>query len=250
MVYSYELLPFRTIFFCLNNNIKSIPIMNVKANLYSVLEDIPDGVALIAVSKTHPVEMIAQAYEAGQRRFGENKAQELIRKAPLLPDDIEWHFIGHLQTNKVKQIIPWVQMIHSIDSFKLLSEVSKEAVKANRIVDCLLQLYIATEESKFGLDLEEAREVVRLTQLESLGNIRIRGVMGMATNTDDNNLIASEFRTLKSYFEDLKGVFFRDTVYFNTISMGMSSDYKLAIECGSTMVRVGSLIFGQRTYSL
>jgi pyridoxal phosphate enzyme (YggS family) len=224
--------------------------MNVKANLYSVLEDIPDGVALIAVSKTHPVEMIAQVYEAGQRRFGENKAQELIRKAPLLPDDIEWHFIGHLQTNKVKQIIPWVQMIHSIDSFKLLSEVSKEAVKANRIVDCLLQLYIATEESKFGLDLEEAREVVRLTQLESLGNIRIRGVMGMATNTDDNNLIASEFRTLKSYFEDLKGVFFRDTVYFNTISMGMSSDYKLAIECGSTMVRVGSLIFGQRTYSL
>ena len=224
--------------------------MNVKANLYSVLEDIPDGVALIAVSKTHPVEMIAQAYEAGQRRFGENKAQELIRKAPLLPDDIEWHFIGHLQTNKVKQIIPWVQMIHSIDSFKLLSEVSKEAVKANRIVDCLLQLYIATEESKFGLDLEEAREVVRLTQLESLENIRIRGVMGMATNTDDNQLIASEFRTLKSYFEDLKGVFFRDMVYFNTISMGMSSDYKLAIECGSTMVRVGSLIFGQRTYSL
>ncbi len=222
--------------------------LNIKANLHSVMTNIPDGVDLVAVSKTHPVEMIKEAYQAGQRKFGENKAQELILKAPQLPNDIEWHFIGHLQTNKVRQIIPWVHLIHSVDSFKLLQEISKEAVKANRTIGCLLQLYIASEETKFGLDLKEAQELISLFRSDRLENIVIRGVMGMATNTDDEELIAAEFKSLKGYFNVLKTEFFSEGDQFNTISMGMSSDYKLAIECGSTMVRVGSMIFGERTY--
>ncbi len=222
--------------------------LNIKANLHSVMTNIPDGVDLVAVSKTHPVEMIKEAYQAGQRKFGENKAQELILKAPQLPNDIEWHFIGHLQTNKVRQIIPWVHLIHSVDSFKLLQEISKEAVKANRTIGCLLQLYIASEETKFGLDLKEAQELISLFRSDRLENIVIRGVMGMATNTDDEELIATEFKALKGYFNVLKTEFFSEGDQFNTISMGMSSDYKLAIECGSTMVRVGSMIFGERTY--
>lgn len=222
--------------------------LNIKANLQSVMTNIPDDVDLVAVSKTHPVEMIKEAYQAGQRKFGENKAQELILKAPQLPNDIEWHFIGHLQTNKVRQIIPWVHLIHSVDSFKLLQEISKEAVKANRTIGCLLQLYIASEETKFGLDLREAQELISLFRSDRLENIVIRGVMGMATNTDDEELIATEFKALKGYFDVLKTEFFSEGDQFNTISMGMSSDYKLAIECGSTMVRVGSMIFGERTY--
>lgn len=222
--------------------------LNIKANLQSVMTNIPDDVDLVAVSKTHPVEMIKEAYQAGQRKFGENKAQELILKAPQLPNDIEWHFIGHLQTNKVRQIIPWVHLIHSVDSFKLLQEISKEAVKANRTIGCLLQLYIASEETKFGLDLKEAQELISLFRSDRLENIVIRGVMGMATNTDDEELIATEFKSLKGYFNVLKTEFFSEGDQFNTISMGMSSDYKLAIECGSTMVRVGSMIFGERTY--
>ncbi len=222
--------------------------INIKANLHSVLTNIPDGVDLVAVSKTHLIEMIKEAYQAGQRKFGENKAQELILKAPQLPDDIEWHFIGYLQTNKVRQIIPWANLIHSVDSFKLLQEISKEAVKANRTIGCLLQLYIATEETKFGLDLKEAQELIGLFRTNQLRNVVIRGVMGMATNTEDEVLIASEFKALKSYFDELKAEFFIEGDKFDTISMGMSSDYELAIACGSTMVRVGSLIFGARSY--
>ena len=204
---------------------------------------------LIAVSKTQPIPALEEAYEAGQRIFGENKAQELVVKAEVLPADIEWHMIGHLQTNKVKNIAPFVHTIQSVDSLRLLEEINKQAVKNNRNINCLLQLYIAEEESKFGLSVNEAEELLASDSYKQMENIKIAGVMGIATNTDAENQIRKEFKELKRIFDTLKSRYFQDNAAFKEISMGMSSDYKLAIAEGSTMVRVGSSIFGVRNYN-
>ncbi len=220
--------------------------MNISDNLIKIKAEIPAGVKLVAVSKTKPVEDILEAYNAGHKIFGENKAQELHAKQPQLPQDIEWHFIGHLQTNKVKFIIPFVSLIHSIDRMKLLREVNKQAEKVNRVVDCLLQFHIASEETKFGLNINEAVEILSSEEYKKMENIRICGVMGMATNTTDESVVRSEFSNLKNIKEQLKEKFFGNSDYFCEISMGMSGDYKIAIEEGSTIVRIGSAIFGAR----
>ncbi|QXV64383.1 YggS family pyridoxal phosphate-dependent enzyme [Mucilaginibacter sp. 21P] len=204
------------------------------------------GVTLLAVSKTKPITDIQEAYDAGQRLFGENIVQELVEKQPQLPADIEWHIIGHLQTNKVKYIAPFISMIQSVDSIKLLQEINKHAAKANRVIDCLLQVYIADEETKFGLGFDEAIEMLRSEEFAALRNIRIRGLMGIATNTDNEKQIKEEYYELKTFFDGVKTSFFRKDETFDTVSMGMSSDYKLAIEQGSNMVRLGSTIFGNR----
>lgn len=222
----------------------------IKDNLETVRESIPSGVLLVAVSKTKPVEDLMEAYEAGQRVFGENHAIEMRDKHEVLPKDIDWHFIGHLQTNKIKYIIPFVRLIHSIDTFNLLQAVNKEAVKNNRVVDCLLQFHVAEEETKFGLSLEEAEEILNSDVFKELKNVRICGIMGMATNTDNQIQIRKEFHHLKEIFDTLKQKYFTDCEYFKEISMGMSHDYQLAIEEGSTMVRVGSMIFGARNYNV
>lgn len=222
----------------------------IKDNLETVRESIPSGVLLVAVSKTKPVDDLMEAYEAGQRVFGENHALEMRDKHEALPKDIDWHFIGHLQTNKIKYIIPFVRLIHSIDTFNLLQAVNKEAVKNNRVVDCLLQFHVAEEETKFGLSLEEAEEILNSDVFKELKNVRICGIMGMATNTDNQVQIRKEFHHLKEIFGTLKQKYFTDCEYFKEISMGMSHDYRLAIEEGSTMVRVGSMIFGARNYNV
>lgn len=205
---------------------------------------IEKNVKLIAVSKTKPAEDILTLYRAGQKAFGENKVQELADKYTLLPKDIEWHFIGHLQTNKVKYIAPFVQLIHTVDSIHLLAEINKRALQNNRIIDCLVQFYIANEETKFGLTEEEIPTF--FTQIATYENIRLVGVMGMASFTSDTAQIAAEFETLKKYFEKIKETYFKELSYFKEISMGMSADYALAIQKGSTMVRIGSTIFGSR----
>ncbi len=220
--------------------------MSIAENLINIKNGIPEGVKLVAVSKTKPIEDILIAYNAGHRLFGENKAQELSSKYPQLPDDIQWHFIGHLQTNKVKYIIPFVSLIHSIDRIKLLREVNKQAAKVNRVVDCLLQFHIATEETKFGLNMEEAVELLSSEEYIKMENIRICGIMGMATNTKDVSVVRNEFRYLREIKEDLKERYFQGSKHFTEISMGMSGDYKIAIEEGSTIVRIGSAIFGAR----
>jgi PLP dependent protein len=204
---------------------------------------------LVAVSKTQSNEAILEAYQAGQRVFGENKVQELAAKYQALPKDIEWHLIGHLQTNKVKYVAPFVHTIHSVDSLKLLQEIHKQAHKHDRVQDCLLQIYIAEEETKFGLSLAEAQDLLSSPEFAALDHVRITGVMGIATNTSDENQLRKEFRFLKSAFEQLKQQFFAQADSFREISMGMSSDFVLAIEEGSTMVRVGSSIFGARNYA-
>ena len=218
----------------------------IKENLINIKNSIPYNVTLVAVSKTKPNELIEEAYSSGQRIFGENKAQELKNKAEVLPKDIEWHFIGHLQSNKVKYIAPYASLIHSIDSLKLLTEVNKQANKHNRIIDCLLQFHIAMEESKFGLSLEEVQELLTSNEFSSLKNINIVGVMGMASFINNEEQVRNEFASLKHIFNQLNNGFFQRSETFKTISMGMSGDYKLAIEEGSTMVRVGSAIFGIR----
>jgi pyridoxal phosphate enzyme (YggS family) len=205
---------------------------------------------LIAVSKTQSNEAILEAYQAGQRVFGENKVQELAAKYEALPKDIEWHLIGHLQSNKVRFIAPFVATIQSVDSGKLLLEINKQAQKHDRVQDCLLQIYIAEEETKFGLSQTEAIELLSSTEFEALAHIRVTGVMGIATNTPDEDQLRKEFRALKTCFDQLKQQFFAGTDSFREISMGMSSDYELAIAEGSTMVRVGSSIFGARNYNL
>ena len=220
--------------------------MSVKQNLEEIRNEIPEGVTLVAVSKTMPNEGVMEAYRAGQRIFGENKAQELIRKQPELPEDIEWHFIGHLQTNKVKYIAPFVEMIESIDSLKLLREVNKQAAKNERVVKCLLQFHIATEESKFGLDIGEAESLLESDDYNKLDNIKICGVMGMATFTENEAVVRKEFKELGNIFRYMKDKYFRDEDSFREISMGMTSDYKIAIEEGSTIVRIGTAIFGER----
>lgn len=220
----------------------------IKENLNVVRATLPDNVTLIAVSKTKPVEDLQEAYDAGQRIFGENKALEMRDKHQVLPDDIKWHFIGHLQTNKIKYIAPFVTLIHSIDSASLLDAVNKEAAKNNRVIDCLLQFHIAQEDTKFGLDMEEAKNMIESENFKKMNNVRIVGVMGMATFTDDVNQVRNEFKTLKHIFDTLKDNYFKDDS-FKEISMGMSDDYPIAIEEGATMVRVGSKIFGARNYA-
>ncbi|WP_276346731.1 YggS family pyridoxal phosphate-dependent enzyme [Daejeonella sp. JGW-45] len=222
--------------------------MSIAANISAIKEELGNSeVKLIAVSKTKPVESIIEAYGTGQRIFGENMVQELVDKYEKLPKDIEWHLIGHLQSNKVKYIAPFISMIHSVDSIKLLQEINKQAVKNNRVIDCLLQIYIADEDTKYGLDFSEAIELLRSEEFAALKNIRIRGVMGIATLTDNQRMIREEFYELKTFFSGLKETFFRRDSHFNEISMGMSGDYKIAIEQGSTMIRLGSTLFGTRS---
>lgn len=200
---------------------------------------------LIAVTKTKPVPMLQEAYDAGCRLFGENKVQEMADKQPQLPADVQWHLIGHLQTNKVKYIAPFVALIHSVDSLKLLQEIDKQAVKHNRVIDCLLQIYIADEETKFGLSPDEADALLRAPELDQLTHVCIVGLMGLATNTDDEGQVRREFRGLKRLYDEFAAIQ-RPTVQFSELSMGMSGDYRIAVDEGSTMVRVGSAIFGAR----
>lgn len=222
----------------------------IKENLNIVRATVPSNVTLIAVSKTKPVSDLQEAYDAGQRIFGENKALEMRDKHQTLPSDIQWHFIGHLQTNKIKYIAPFVTLIHAIDSLSLLEAVNKEAAKNNRVIDCLLQFHIAQEETKFGLDIDEAKLLLESESFKNLKNINICGVMGMATFTDDAAQVRNEFKNLKNIFETLKENYFKDNGSFKEISMGMSDDYPIAIEEGATMVRVGSKIFGARNYNI
>ncbi len=224
--------------------------MNVQSNLDEVRKSIKSGVKLVAVSKTKPVEAIQNAYDTGHRVFGENKAQELAAKYQELPKDIEWHFIGHLQSNKVKYIAPFVSLIHGVESIKLLKEINKQALKNNRVINCLLQFHIADETTKFGLSYEEAEELLKNPAFATFKNIRIVGVMGMATYSDDKNKITEEFRTLRQIFKKLKNEYFKAEDSFKEISMGMSGDYQIAMEEGSTMVRIGSAIFGARNYNI
>ena len=221
--------------------------MSIAENLLSIKNKLPEHVTLVAVSKTKPVSDLMQAYDAGQRIFGENKIQEMTEKWEQMPKDIEWHMIGHVQTNKVKFMAPFVKLIHGVDSLKLLQEINKQALKNNRIIDCLLQIYIAEEETKFGLDEEEVTALLNSEEVKDMKNIRIIGLMGMATFTENHEQIKKEFTHLKSIFDKLKTLK-TENCQLNTISMGMSGDYELAIDCGSTMIRVGSSIFGNRNY--
>ena len=236
----------KLLYFCLLKKI----IFMIKENLNKIRATLPEGVTLVAVSKTKPVSDLQEAYDAGQRVFGENHALEMRDKHEALPQDIQWHFIGHLQTNKIKYIIPFVTLIHSIDSANLLEAVNKEAKKHDRVVDCLLQFHIAQEETKFGLDLEEARQLLDSEAFKQMENVRICGVMGMATFTDDEDEVRKEFKHLKAIFDTLKHDYFVNQPQFKEISMGMSDDYPIAVEEGATMVRVGSKIFGARFYNV
>lgn len=222
--------------------------MSISENLKKVKADIPANVTLVAVSKTKPLELLQEAYNAGQRVFGENRPQELRDKHEVLPKDIEWHFIGHPQSKQVKYFAPFVHLIHGVDSLKLLKVINKEALKNERSINCLLQFHIASEDTKFGLNITEARELLSDPELSTLKNINICGVMGMATYTNDEDQINNEFKSLKEAFDTLKTEFFTDNDSFKEISMGMSGDYPIAITQGSTMVRVGSSIFGARIY--
>ena len=219
--------------------------MAISKNIKTIKSQLPDHVTLVAVSKTKPVEDLMEAYNAGQRIFGENKIQEMTDKWEAMPKDIEWHMIGHVQTNKVKFMAPYVSLIHGVDSLKLLEEINKHAAKNNRIIACLLQIYIAKEESKFGLDEQELIEILNSEKLKQLKNIKIVGLMGMATFTKSQIQIKKEFDNLKTIFEKYKKMN-PEHGQLNTVSMGMSGDYQLAISCGSTMVRIGSSIFGSR----
>jgi len=222
--------------------------MSVTENLNDILKTLPEGTNLVAVSKFHPAECILEAYEAGQRIFGESRAQELCEKQKILPEDIQWHFIGHLQTNKIKQIVPFISLIQSVDSLKLLKEINKEGEKIDRVIPCLLQLHIAREETKFGFSMEECRELLSSGDWIDLKNIKLRGFMGMASLTDNINAVRKEFRNLNDFFKETKRNFFPSDKSFSELSIGMSDDYKIAIDEGSTMVRIGSAIFGQRNY--
>ena len=223
--------------------------MSITDNLNLINKTIPSNLCLVAVSKTKPIVDIIEAYNAGHRSFGENKAQEMTDKYNALPKDIQWHFIGHLQTNKVKIIAPFVHLIHSVDSYRLLLEINKEGLKNNRCIDCLLQMYIAEEDSKFGMDYLEAEDLLK-NKIFDLNGIRIVGVMGIATFTSNHDQIRKEFSTLNAYFNKIKAMYFNIVDYFKEISMGMTDDYKIAIEQGSTIVRIGSAIFGNRKYNL
>ena len=219
--------------------------MSVTSNLQDIRTTLPKGVTLVAVSKFHPVEAIAEAYEAGQRIFGESRVQELVAKHQSLPADIEWHMIGHLQTNKVRTIAPFISLIHSVDSSRLLECINREAERCGRVIDCLLEVHVASEQTKSGWAVDELREYVASGAIGELKSIRIRGVMGMATFTEDVAVVRSDFERLAAIKHEIEPMFDSS---FDILSMGMSDDYPIAIQCGSTMVRVGSRIFGQRTY--
>ena len=220
----------------------------IQDEIKRIQAELPESVRLVAVSKFHPVEALQEAYDAGQRIFGESKVQEMTQKYEALPKDIKWHFIGHLQTNKVKYMAPYVALIHGVDSFKLLAEIDKQARKKGRVIPCLLQIHIAQEETKFGFSTDECREMLEKGSWKDLRNVQIAGVMGMGTNTEDEAQIAREFQTLADFFHEMKENHFPDTPEFKEISMGMSDDYPIAIEKGSTLIRVGSRIFGERIY--
>ena len=220
--------------------------MSIKENLLKIKSSLPENVTLVAVSKTKPIADLLEAYNAGQRIFGENKIQEMTEKWEQMPKDILWHMIGHIQTNKVKFMAPYVSLIHGVDSLKLLEEINKQAIKNNRIIDCLLQIHIAEEETKFGLDEQELNDLLSSESFKNFNNIRIVGLMGMATFTENQSQIKKEFEHLKSIFDTLQNLKIKN-FQMNTLSMGMSGDYKLAIACGSTMVRIGSSIFGGRS---
>lgn len=219
--------------------------MSIQENLAEIKADLPEGVTLVAVSKTKPNEAILEAYEAGQRVFGENKVQDMVQKWEALPKDIEWHMIGHLQRNKVKYMAEFVSLIHGVDSLKLLKEIDKQAQKHNRVIPCLLQMHIAEEDTKFGLDEDELNALLASSEFKQMKHVKIMGLMGMATFTDNENQVRKEFARLKSLFENLKLQLPEITI----LSMGMSGDYGIAIAEGSTMVRIGSSIFGARNYS-
>jgi PLP dependent protein len=223
--------------------------MNINNNINYLRQNLPPACKLIAVSKTQPVEKIKEAYDAGQRVFGENKVQEMVPKAEALPKDIEWHMIGHLQSNKVKYIAPFVHLIHSIDSFKLLEEVNKQGLKLGRKINCLLQIFIASEETKFGFSEEEVFELTSSERLAQFSHVSIRGLMGMASFTEDIEQVRNEFRKLKTLFEQLKQMQLPANMRMEELSIGMSGDYTVAIEEGSTMVRIGTAIFGERNVS-
>ncbi len=220
--------------------------MTIAETIKSITGAVPPHVQVVAVSKTKSAQAIMEAYNAGQRIFGENKVQEILQKHALLPPDISWHFIGHLQTNKVRYITPFISLIHSIDSLKLLVEVNRAALKNNRIIECLLEFHIAVEETKFGLDYREAVSILESDAYKQMGNIRITGVMGMSSFSEDFTMVRSEFRTLRNHFITLKNRYFNKTESFRHISMGMSGDYQIAIEEGSTLIRLGTIIFGDR----
>ena len=219
--------------------------MSIQENLHEIKSQLPENVTLVAVSKTKPVSVLMEAYNAGQRIFGENKIQEMTDKWQEMPKDIQWHMIGHVQTNKVKFMAEYVSLIHGVDSLKLLEEINKQAKKHNRTIDCLLQMHIAEEETKFGLDEIELDKILEMLKQVQYKNIKIVGLMGMATFTDNQNQIKKEFQNLKAIFDKVSQLKTANC-QLNTLSMGMSGDYKLAIECGSTMVRIGSSIFGSR----
>ncbi len=222
--------------------------MSIKNNLNNISNTIPENVTLIAVSKTQPTASILEAYQAGQRAFGENKIQEMAEKFDTLPKDIEWHMIGHLQSNKVKYMAQFVHLIHGVDSFKTLAEINKQALKHNRIINCLLEVKIASEETKFGLSFAEVEQLLKSEELKDLKNVNISGLMGMASFTEDLEVIRNEFKTLKNFFDSLQK-YKSFNVNPTILSMGMSGDHKIAIEEGSTMIRVGSAIFGSRNYN-
>lgn len=223
--------------------------MSIKNNLHTIKSSLPSHVTLVAVSKTKPVAHLMEAYNAGQRIFGENKIQEMAAKHEEMPKDIEWHMIGHVQTNKVKYMAPFVSLVHGVDSLKLLNEINRQAAKHDRIINCLLQMHIAEEETKFGMDEQELNDLLAYDDFRQMENIKVTGLMGMATFTDDEAQIKKEFTYLKTIFDRLQSQ--PETLNFKpeTLSMGMSGDYQFAIDCGSTMVRIGSSIFGQRPHA-
>lgn len=221
---------------------------NIKQNIIEVLNSLPNGVKLVAVSKFHPAEDIQEAYDAGQRVFGESHEQEIVRKVDVLPKDIIWHFIGHLQSNKVKYLAPFISMIEAVDSLKLMKEINRQAEKCGRTIDILLELHIAEEATKYGFTLEACREMLCAGEWKNFNNIRICGLMMMASFTDDEEQIKKEFMTASNFFDEVKTQFFADVPYFKERSWGMSDDYQIATQCNSTMVRVGTRIFGQRNY--
>ena len=222
---------------------------DVKGCLHRVLNSLPEGVRLVAVSKYHPEEYVMAAYDEGQRIFGESHEQELSRKAAALPADIEWHFIGHLQTNKVKYIAPYINMVEAVDSIRLLREIEKQAARHDRCIDVLLELHIAEETTKYGLTLDECRQLLADGEWRTMAHVRLCGLMMMASNVDDEQQIAGEFETAARFFDEVKAQYFADAPYFRERSWGMSDDYPLAVQHGSTMVRVGTAIFGPRVYS-
>lgn len=222
--------------------------MSIGENLLSVKATLPEAVTLVAVSKYHPNEDLMEAYDVGQRVFGESIVQELRLKQETMPADIEWHFIGHLQTNKVKYIAPFVSLIHAVDSVKLMSEINKQALKNNRTIDCLLQIHVAMEETKFGFTFDECRQMLAAGEWKSAAGVRLRGLMCMASNTDDEERIRQDFSSVNQFFDEIKATYFADDDAFNIRSFGMSDDYPIAVAEGSNMVRVGTRIFGPRKY--